>query len=178
MKGQGLRLAQRHREARRRRDKPAFSQRKHPRNCEIYRTFLYHSIVLGLGRARGQRGELLPSSLHRGDTLGERFWHFLCVNGCEAAGSENSIPAAADRYGQTKELKDKTRYCLQILLCARRACPAASVSSVSLCETVPRLFPRHSAFSIPNSALVRLTFFLAYKKIPTCPVPDISQVTG
>ena len=68
MKGQGLRLAQRHREARRRRDKPAFSQRKHPRNCEIYRTFLYHSIVLGLGRARGQRGELLPSSLHRGDT--------------------------------------------------------------------------------------------------------------
>ena len=51
---------------RRRQDKPALHRGEFIRNFSICCTFLGVFISLGCGQNRGIRGELLPSSLHRG----------------------------------------------------------------------------------------------------------------
>ena len=52
---------------RRRRDKPALHRGEYIRNISICCTFLGVFISFVCGRNRGPGGELLPSSLHRGD---------------------------------------------------------------------------------------------------------------
>ena len=54
------------------RDKPAFSQRKIHKKLQILTYYLTFILWFGCGRNRVSGGELLHSSLHRGDTLGVR----------------------------------------------------------------------------------------------------------
>ena len=57
----------------------------------------------------------------------------------------------------------------------RRYSRLFATASPPLPQSLPYCFPTAAPIASPSR---RLTFFLAYKKIPTCPVPDISQVTG
>ena len=72
----GYGFAQRHRDEERRRDKPAFSQRKIHKKFQTLTYFLTFILWFGCGQNRVSGGELLHSSLHRGDTLGVRLWYF------------------------------------------------------------------------------------------------------
>ena len=134
----GTRFAQRHRGEQRRQGKPALHRGEFIRNISICCTFLGVFISFGCGRNRGPGGELLPSSLHRG-RYGEPD-HSSDLFSVETAVKQPALSSLfrlkPNRLNCIR-MYIKSRYFLYIPLCARRACPAASVSSVSLCETVP-----------------------------------------
>ena len=133
----GLRFARRHRGGRRRRDKPALHRGEICREGMTLAYILVSFIPFGCGRNRGLSAELRYSSLHRGVTEvrgygGPRPFPLLSV---ETAVQQ---PALSSLFRpQPSDIEwHKNLYEIKILhklsLCARRACPAASVPSVSL----------------------------------------------